>query len=86
MYIRLVVCVCVGGGGGGGGGGGSIGGRGQSVETRTRGESKPGKKHHNHVVISDNMPNKGWDEITYPFPNFKGNFIPHAGIKVNPYQ
>ena len=38
------------------------------------------------------MPSKVWDEITYPFLYFNGNFIPHfimdvityPGIKVKP--
>ena len=35
------------------------------------------------------MPSKVWDEITYPFPNFKGatinNFIPHFIMNVITY-
>ena len=45
--------------------------------------------------ISNHMPNKVWDEITYPFPNFNGcsvevwewiiNFIPHLIMGVITY-
>ena len=45
--------------------------------------------------ISNHMPNKVWDEITYPFLNFNGctvevyewisNFIPHIEMDVNTY-
>ena len=45
--------------------------------------------------ISNHKPNKVWDEITYPFPNFNGctievwewisNFIPHFIIDVITY-
>ena len=28
--------------------------------------------------ISNHMPNKVWDEITYPFPNFNGGTVSHS--------
>ena len=46
--------------------------------------------------ISNYLPNKVWDEINYPFPNFKGctievwewrsNFIPHFIMDVITYS
>ena len=49
----------------------------------------------NSAWLSDHMPIKWWDEITYQCPNFNGykvavwewilNFIPHFGIDVHPY-
>ena len=51
--------------------------------------------YHGLVWISNHMPNKLWDKITYPFPNFHGatievwewrsNFIPHFIMDVITY-
>ena len=31
-----------------------------------------GNFYHNGLILSNHMPRKVWDEITYPFPNFNG--------------
>ena len=50
----------------------------------------------NYTYISNYMPIKMWNEITYPFPNFNGctvevwkgisNFLPHFIMDVITYQ
>ena len=39
----------------------------------------------NLSMVSNYTHYKVWDEITYPFPNFNGKFIPHFIMGVIPY-